>query len=132
MSKKKIVFTEKAPKPIGPYSQAVIVDKFIFLSGQIGISPQTANLVEGGIVAETKQIFANLKAVLESANSSLDNIVKTTVYLTNLSKFSEMNNIYNEYFTEDYPARATIQVSALPKGACVEIEAIAVLNDSKI
>ena len=126
--KKKIIFSEKSPKPIGPYSQAVIVDKFIFLSGQIGISPQTANLVEGGIVAETKQIFANLKAVLESANSSLANIVKTTVYLTDLSKFSEMNNIYNEYFTKDYPARATIQASALPKGACVEIEAIALVK----
>jgi 2-iminobutanoate/2-iminopropanoate deaminase len=129
---KKIIFSDKAPKPIGPYSQAVVVDKFIFLSGQIGISPNTGNLVEGGIIAETKQIFANFKAVLESANSSLDNIVKTTVYMTDLTKFAEMNKIYNEYFTKDYPARATIQVSALPKGACVEIEAIAVIKDSKI
>lgn len=129
---KKIVYSDKAPKPIGPYSQAIIVDKFIFLSGQIGISPDTGNLVEGGVNAETKQIFANFKAVLESANSSLENIVKTTVYLTDLNKFAEMNKIYNEYFTKDYPARATIQAGALPKGACVEIEAIAVLKDSKI
>jgi 2-iminobutanoate/2-iminopropanoate deaminase len=125
---KKIIFSEKAPKPIGPYSQAVIVDKFIFLSGQIGISLDSGNLVEGGVVAETKQIFANFKAVLESANCSFDNIVKTTVYMTDLGKFGEMNKIYNEYFSKDYPARATIQVGALPKGACVEIEAIAVIK----
>jgi 2-iminobutanoate/2-iminopropanoate deaminase len=129
---KKIIFSDKAPKPIGPYSQAVIVDNFIFISGTLGMSIQTGNLVEGGIESETKQVFANLKAVLESANLSLDNIVKTTVYMTDLSKFTEMNNIYNQYFTKDYPARATIQVAALPKGACVEIEAIAIANNSKI
>lgn len=125
---KEIIFSDKAPKPIGPYSQAVQVDKFIFLSGQIGISIETGNLVEGGIVAETKQVFANLKVVLESAHLSLDDIIKTTVYLTNLNQFAEMNKIYNEHFKGDYPARATIQVSALPKGACVEIEAIALIN----
>lgn len=129
---KKIIFSDKAPKPIGPYSQAVQVGNLIFLSGQIGISPATGNLVQGGIVAETRQVFANLQAVLKSANLTLDDIVKTTVYMTDLSKFTEMNNIYNEHFKGDYPARATIQVSALPKGACVEIEAIAVINDSKI
>lgn len=128
---KKIIFSDKAPKPIGPYNQAVMVDNFVFISGTLGISLETGNLVKGGVVAETKQIFANLKAVLESANLSLDNIVKTTVFMTDLVKFTEMNNIYNEYFTKDYPARATIQVAALPKGACIEIEAIAI-NDSKI
>jgi 2-iminobutanoate/2-iminopropanoate deaminase len=123
---KRIVYSDKAPKPIGPYSQAVVVGNFIFLSGQIGISLETGNLVEGGVVVETKQIFANLKAVLESAGSSLDNIVKTTVYMTDINKFAEMNKIYNEYFSKDYPARATVQVGALPKQACVEIEAIAI------
>lgn len=129
---KKIIYSDKAPKPIGPYSQAVIIDKLVFLSGQIGISPQTGNLVDGGVVEETKQIFRNFKAVLEAVKISLDDIIKTTVYMTDLSKFAEMNKIYNDHFTKDYPARATIQVSALPKGACVEIEAIAIINDSKI
>jgi 2-iminobutanoate/2-iminopropanoate deaminase len=129
---RKIVFTGKAPKPIGPYSQAVVVDKLIFLSGQIGISPETENLVKGGVIEETKQIFNNFKAILAEVGLSIDNIVKTTVYMTDLSNFAEMNEIYNEQFTKDYPARATIQVSALPKGACIEIEAIAVLKDSKI
>jgi len=129
---KRIIYSEKAPKPIGPYSQAVIIDKFIFLSGQIGISIETGNLVDGGVVEETKQIFKNFKAVLAEVNATLDDIIKTTVYMTDLTKFSEMNKIYNEQFTKDYPARATVQVSALPKGACVEIEAIAVINNSKI
>lgn len=129
---KRIIFSDKAPKPIGPYSQAVQVGNFIFLSGQIGISPETGNLVDGGIIAQTKQVFANLKSVLENVNLSLDDIIKTTVYLTDLNQFAEMNKIYNEHFTKDYPARATVQVSALPKGACVEIEAIALINDSKI
>ncbi|MEO0074958.1 MAG: RidA family protein [candidate division WOR-3 bacterium] len=124
---KKIVFTDQAPKPIGPYSQAVIVDKLVFISGTLGIEPNSGNLVSGGIVAETKQIFSNLQAILASVGLSFDDIIKTTVYLTDLGKFAEMNNVYNQYFTKDYPARATIQVSALPKGACVEIEAIAVL-----
>jgi 2-iminobutanoate/2-iminopropanoate deaminase len=125
---KKIIFSDKAPKPIGPYNQAVMVDNFVFISGTLGISLETGNLVDGGIGAETRQVFVNLKAVLESANLSLDNIVKTTVFMTDLSKFAEMNNIYNEYFTKDYPARATIQVAALPKGACIEIEAIALVK----
>lgn len=123
---KKIIFSDKAPKPIGPYSQAVQVGNFIFLSGQIGISTETGNLVPGGIVAETKQVFANLKTVLESVNLSLDDIIKTTVYLTDLNQFAEMNKVYNEHFTKDYPARATVQVSALPKSAGIEIEAIAI------
>jgi 2-iminobutanoate/2-iminopropanoate deaminase len=125
---KKIIYSEKSPKPIGPYSQAVIVGNFIYLSGQIGISSETGNLVDGGVVEETKQIFKNFKAVLAEVNATLDDIIKTTVYMTDLSKFSEMNKIYNDQFTKDYPARATIQVSALPKGACVEIEAIAIIK----
>jgi len=126
---KKIICSDKAPKPIGPYSQAVIIDKLVFLSGQLGISIETGNLVDGGVVEETKQIFKNFRAVLAEANATLDDIIKTTVYMTDLTKFSEMNKIYNEHFTKDYPARATIQVSALPKGACVEIEAIALRTE---
>ncbi len=129
---RRIIYSEKAPKPIGPYSQAVIIDKLVFLSGQIGISIETGNLVNGGVIEETKQIFQNFKAVLAEVDASLDDIIKTTVYMTDLTKFSDMNRIYNEQFTKDYPARATVQVSALPKGACVEIEAIAIINDSKI
>lgn len=125
---KKIVFTDQAPKPIGPYSQAVIVDKLVFISGTLGIEPSSGNLVSGGIVAETKQIFSNLQVILASIGLSFDDIIKTTVYLTDLGKFTEMNNVYNQYFSKDYPARATVQVSALPKGACVEIEAIAALK----
>lgn len=126
---KKIIFTDKAPKPIGPYSQAVIAGNFIFLSGQIGICPETGTLVPGSIKAETKCVLENIKAVLEAAGSAMNNVVKTTVYLTDLNNFIDMNNIYNEYFIEKFPARATIQVGALPKGACVEIEAIALKTE---
>ncbi|MEO0076679.1 MAG: RidA family protein [candidate division WOR-3 bacterium] len=125
---KKVIFSDKAPRPIGPYSQAIQVGNLVYLSGQIGILPETGNLVAGGVVAETKQIFANLQAILASINCTFDDIIKTTVYLTDLSKFNEMNNIYSQFFTKDFPARATIQVSALPKGASVEIEAVAVVK----
>ncbi|MEO0083359.1 MAG: RidA family protein [candidate division WOR-3 bacterium] len=125
---KKVIFSDKAPKPIGPYSQAIQVGNLVYLSGQIGILPETGNLVAGGVVAETKQIFANLQAILASINCTFDDIIKTTVYLTDLSKFNEMNNIYSQFFTKDFPARATVQVSALPKGASVEIEAVAVVK----
>lgn len=125
---KQIVYSDKAPKPIGPYSQAVIAGNLIFLSGQVGISLETGTLVPGGIKEETKCVLENIKAVLEAAGSAMNNVVKTTVYLTDLNNFTEMNNIYNDYFIEKFPARATIQVVALPKGACVEIEAIALKN----
>lgn len=125
---KKVIFSDKAPRPIGPYSQAIQVGNLVYLSGQIGILPETGNLVAGGVVAETKQIFANLQAILASINCTFDDIIKTTVYLTDLSKFNEMNNIYSQFFTKDFPARATVQVSALPKGASVEIEAVAVVK----
>ena len=93
---RRIIYSEKAPKPIGPYSQAVIIDKLVFLSGQIGISIETGNLVNGGVIEETKQIFQNFKAVLAEVDASLDDIIKTTVYMTDLTKFSDMNRIYNE------------------------------------
>ena len=121
---KDIVLTNRAPAPIGPYSQAVKVGKLLFLSGQSPLDPATGTLAKG-IAAETKQVFENLKAVLEAAGSSLDNALKTTVYMTNLSEFAEMNKVYESYFTGKPPARSTVQVSALPRGVSVEIDLIA-------
>jgi 2-iminobutanoate/2-iminopropanoate deaminase len=122
---KQIIFSEKAPKPIGSYSQAVEAGNLIFLSGQIGIDPNTGNIVAGGVAAETRQVMDNIRAVLEKANLSLENIIKTTIFLANLADFAEVNQIYAEYFTKDFPARSTIEVKALPKGAKIEIEVIA-------
>lgn len=128
MQNKKIVFTDQAPRPIGPYSQAVIFDRLVFISGQIGVDPQTGELVPGGVAEETRQIFKNLKEILSAIGLNFSHIVKTTVYLTDLSTFSVMNAVYSEYFENSYPARATIEVKALPKNARVEIDAIAVLE----
>ncbi|MEO0115188.1 MAG: RidA family protein [candidate division WOR-3 bacterium] len=122
---KEIIYTEKAPKPIGPYSQAVRIGNLIFFSGQIGIDPNTGNLVSGGVGAETRQVMANIKALLTKANLTFSNIIKTTIFLTDLSDFTEVNQIYSEYFTRDFPARSTVAVNALPKGAKIEIEVIA-------
>jgi 2-iminobutanoate/2-iminopropanoate deaminase len=122
---KEIIFSEKAPKPIGPYSQAIAVANFIFLSGQIGIDPNSGNIVAGGVTAETRQVMANIRAVLEKVNLTLANIIKTTIFLANLADFTEVNQIYAEYFTKDFPARSTVEVKALPKGAKIEIEVIA-------
>ena len=122
---KKIIYSEMAPKPIGPYSQAVAVGNLIFLSGQIGIDPNSGNIVAGGVAVETRQVMANIRAVLEKANLTLANIIKTTIFLANLADFTEVNQIYAEYFTKDFPARSTVEVKALPKGVKIEIEAIA-------
>lgn len=122
---KKIIFSENAPKPIGPYSQAVKVGNLVFLSGQIGIDPKTGNLVAGGIVAETRQVMNNIRAVLAEANLTFENIIKVTIFLSNLADFAEVNQIYSEFFPKDFPARSTVGVQALPKGAKVEIEVIA-------
>lgn len=121
---KNIIYSENAPKPIGPYSQAVEIDNLVFLSGQIGIDPKTENIVQGGIATETRQVMNNIRAVLEEANLSFENVIKVTIFLTNLTVFNEVNQIYGEYFTEDFPARSTIEVQALPKGAKIEIEVI--------
>jgi 2-iminobutanoate/2-iminopropanoate deaminase len=120
----KYIKTKKAPKALGPYSQGVIFNKFVFCSGQIGINPKTGNL-EKGIKNQTRQAIMNLKAVLGAAGSSLEKVIKTTVYLKNISDFDSMNMIYESFFANTKPARATIEVSNLPKGALVEIEAIA-------
>ncbi len=121
----KVVSTKNAPEAIGPYSQGIILDKIVFFSGQIPIDPSTGNFVEGGIEEQTHQVFKNIKALLESQGLTLSNVVKTTVFMTNLGDFAKMNEIYASYFSGNYPARSTVQVTALPKGAQVEIEVIA-------
>lgn len=126
---KEEVRTALAPKAIGPYSQGVRIGRNIFLSGQIPIEPVSGELVAGGVGLQTRQVLKNLQAVVDASGASLRDVVKTTVYLTDLSTFSEMNAVYAEFFTEPYPARATVGVSALPKGAAVEIDAIVVAGD---
>lgn len=122
---KSIIIAPKAPKALGPYSAAVKVGQFIYLSGQTGLNPATNELAEGGIEAQTRQVLDNLKNVLEAAGLSLSHVVKTTVFLKDMTDFQVMNGIYAEYFTENYPARSTIQVAALPKNGLVEIEVVA-------
>jgi len=123
----KIIETQKAPKAIGPYSQALVLEDFVFCSGQIGIDPKTGNLVQG-IENQTKQILENLKNILEEAGSSLDNVIKTTIFLTNINDFQKVNEIYGQYFSSHKPARSTVCVASLPKGALIEIEVIGYKN----
>ena len=125
---KKIIFTDKAPKAIGPYSQAIRTESLVFTAGQAGLDPKTGELVEGGIEAQTRQVLTNLKNILEAADSSLNFTVKTTVFLKDMNDFSKMNAIYSEFFPENPPARSTIAAAGLPKGALVEIEVIAMLQ----
>ncbi len=126
-SKREVVTCSNAPAAIGPYSVAIKTDNLVFVSGQLGIDPAKGAIVEGGIQAQTRTALTNLKSVLESAGTSLEQVVKTTVFLTDMAQFAEMNGVYAEFFTSDYPARSAIQVAALPKGGIVEVEAIAVL-----
>lgn len=126
-SKREVVTCPNAPKAIGPYSVAIATGCLVFVSGQLGIDPATGAIVDGGIQAQTRTALTNLKSVLESAGTSLEQVVKTTVFLTDMAQFAEMNAVYAEFFTADFPARSAIQVSALPKGGIVEVEAIAVL-----
>lgn len=128
---KKIVSTEKAPKAIGPYSQAILTTNLIFTAGQVGLDPATMELVEGGIEAQTRQVLTNLRHVLERADSGLNFVVKTTVFLQDMNDFARMNAVYAEFFPENPPARSTVQVAGLPKGALVEIECIALLKPSR-
>ncbi|MBK5094914.1 MAG: RidA family protein [Deltaproteobacteria bacterium] len=122
---RKTVQTEKAPAAIGPYSQAVLTGGFLFCSGQIPIDPATGKMVEGGIEIQTERVLRNLAAVLEEGGASLQSVVKTTVYLADLSDFTAMNGVYGTFFTENPPARATIEAAKLPAGALVEIDAVA-------
>ena len=128
---KDIVNTDKAPKAIGPYSQAVKANGFIFVSGQIPIDPDTNDLVKGDIAEQTIQVIKNIKNILEAGGSGLEDVVKTTVYLRDLKKFGDMNRAYGEFFTTLFPARATVEVSNLPKGADVEIDAVAIIRGNR-
>ena len=123
---KRPIATPAAPAAIGPYAQAVAVGDLIFLSGQIPLDPERGKIVEGSIEDETRQVLKNLAAVLAAESLTMDAIVKTTVYLTDLADFPRVNQTYAEFFSEPFPARATVQVSALPRGAKVEIDAIAI------
>jgi 2-iminobutanoate/2-iminopropanoate deaminase len=124
---KQVIATSGAPAAIGPYSQAIASQGFVFLSGQIPLDPATGALVEGGIAEQTTRVLENLKAVLDSAGSSLTCVVKTTVYLKDMGEFAAMNDVYARYFTEHPPARATVEVARLPKDVRVEIDCIATL-----
>ena len=128
---KKIVSTEKAPKAIGPYSQAIRTENFVFTAGQVGLDPATMELVEGGVEEQTRQVLTNLQHVLETADSGLKFVVKTTVFLQDLADFAKMNAVYAEFFPENPPARSTVQVAGLPKGALVEIECVALYNPAR-
>ena len=123
----KITNTDKAPAAIGPYSQAISANGMLFASGQVPIDPATGEFVPGGITEQTRQVLTNIKAILEAAGLTMDNVVKTTVFLQNMSDFAAMNAVYAEFFTEgQYPARSAVEVGALPRGALVEIETICV------
>jgi len=126
--KKEVIKTEKAPKAIGPYSVGITTGQFVFTAGQAGIIPETGNIIEGGIEKETRQTLINIKSILEEAGSSLRLVVKTTVFLRDMTEFTRMNAVYTEFFPENPPARTTVQVAALPKNAAVEIEAIALVD----
>lgn len=125
---RKTIATERAPKTIGPYSQAALSNGFAFLSGQIPLDPETSQLVQGGIAAQTERVLENLKALLEACGSSLAQVVKTTVYLKDLSEFAAMNEVYARHFPENPPARSTVEAARLPRDVRVEIDAIATLG----
>lgn len=129
---KKIVETHLAPKPVGPYSQAVIVGKLVFASGQIAINPATNELVENNIQKQTKQVLENIGAVLKAAGTSFQDVIKTTVFLKNMNDFPAMNEIYQSYFETNSPARATVEVSRLPKDVLVEIDCVAEINQQSL
>ncbi len=124
---KKIISTPNAPKAVGPYSQAVRTESLVFTAGQVGFMPASTDLVEGGVEAQARQALTNLKNILEAADSGLNYVVKTTVFLTDMANFAAMNAVYAEFFPENFPARSTIAVLGLPKGALVEIEAVALV-----
>jgi 2-iminobutanoate/2-iminopropanoate deaminase len=126
---KNTVESADAPKAIGPYSQAIIANGFIFTAGQVGADPKTGTLVEGGIEAQTEQVLKNIEAVLKASGCSLDDVVKTTVFLADLNDFAKMNEIYAKRFKMPFPARSTVQVARLPRDAKIEIEAVAVHRD---
>jgi 2-iminobutanoate/2-iminopropanoate deaminase len=125
---RRVVKTERAPRAIGPYSQAVVANGFVFCSGQIGFDPATGAMVAGGTAEQTEQVLKNLAAVLEAAGSDLSHVTKTTVFLADMDDFAAMNEVYQRHFKTDFPARSTVQVARLPRGALVEIEAVALVR----
>ncbi len=122
---KKVVATKAAPQPIGPYSQAIKAGGFVFASGQIALDPATGKLIEGDIKAQTERVLKNLSAVLAAAGSRMDRVVRTTVFLKNISDFPAMNEVYGQFFKNDPPSRSTVQVAALPRDALLEIDVVA-------
>lgn len=124
---KRVIHTEKAPKAIGPYSQSISIGNMVYTAGQVGLDPATMELVPGGIEEQTRQVLANLKNVLEASGTNFGNVIKTTVFLKDMGDFAKMNTIYAEEFNENPPARSTVAVAGLPKGALVEIECIALV-----
>ena len=125
---KKIIFTDKAPAPIGPYSQAVVAGNMLYTSGQIALHPETGELVTGDIETETKQVMENMKAVLEAAGTTFENVIKSTIFISNMDDFAKINGVYGAYFNDKTaPARETVQVAKLPKNVNVEISMIVAL-----
>jgi len=125
---RQIIHTDRAPAAIGPYSQGVKSGQMVFLSGQIPLDPATGDVVDGGIEAQARRAFDNLKAVVETAGGTLENVVRLGLYLTDLSQFAVVNAVMSEYFTAPYPARSTIEVAGLPKGVAFEVDAMLVLD----
>ncbi len=126
--KREVVATQSAPAAVGPYSQAIRAGSFVYTAGQIPMAPETGRLVDGGVEAQTRQVLQNLAHVLEAAGSSLAQVVKTTIFTTDLADFATINQVYGSFFTVEPPARSTVQVAALPLGARVEIEAVAIVE----
>ena len=126
--KKEIITSDKAPAALGPYSVAVKAGHFVYTAGQLGLDPETGEFAPGGIEAETNQALTNIKNVLEAAGTSLEKVVKTTVFLRDMNDFAAMNGIYGKFFTENFPARSAVQVARLPMDGAVEIEVVALLD----
>jgi len=129
MTQKEIIKTDRAPKALGPYSVANRFGNLVFTAGQLGLDPVSNDFAPGGIQGETRQALTNIQSVLEAAGSSLNQVVKTTVFMRDMGEFALMNAVYAEFFTQNFPARSTVQVAALPRGGAVEIEAVAVIGD---
>jgi 2-iminobutanoate/2-iminopropanoate deaminase len=128
---KKVIYSNNAPKAIGPYSQAIVVDHFLYSSGQLGLDPATGNLLEGGVEVEARQALVNLGYILSEEGCDYPQVIKTLVFLKDINDFARVNAIYGEFFKENPPARSAVQVAALPKGAAIEIEAIAYIGAMK-
>ena len=129
--KKKVIQTEKAPKAIGPYSQAIQAGNFLFLSGQIPLDPKTGELIKGDIGQQARQVLENIKGVLESQKLGMEDVVKVTIFLKDIGNFNEVNEVYATYFPSSPPARSTLEVAKIPRDAAIEIEAIALIHDGE-